>query len=263
MNVNFDNYERSFETAQAVFGGGIDTIDRSQQVLAANAQQALDFLTGNQLNDAGFREVEIDSELLKAQPALYVGRTLLMHNARLGVLSPAIITANPERVGDFEISMFDMPYDPAIGFSPGMHWSVSVKAQTKVGGFGGHGEKASGLEQGHFGAAILGAQDQAVAEAIISHGDDGTHRALKAGVAETMGKNNMLPTPPITRQLPSNQPFKLMAYWHERLQTDSGPAGGDFPEATRLMLGAGLRAIGDNGLIRVERLVKDAVRGAT
>jgi hypothetical protein len=262
MATDFERYERSFDKAQEIFHDEIDTVDRSHLVVPDNPQEAIDFLSSSAPNEQNFYPVEIDSDLLNSHPALYIGRALLMHNPRFNALAPVIITPDPEIGGRFQISMFDQPYDPATGFSPGMHWNISVKAQTRAKGFGGHGDKPSGLEQGHFGAAILGASNVAIATAIVQGGDRGTHDwVIKAGVAESMGRDGILPVAPITRDLPSR--FRpMMAYWHEKIQDENGPLGGDFPESTRLMLGAGLSAIGRSGLVRVEKLVKDAVRGA-
>ena len=262
MNTEFAVYERSFESAQEMFNGDIDTTDRSKLVVPGNPEETLDFYQDNKPNADNFYPVRVESELLREQPALFVNRALLMHNPRINALSPVIITTDPNSLGKFQITMFDQPYDPKVGFSPGMHWNISLKAQARASGFGEHGPKASGLEQGHFGAAILGAYDKAVGQAIINRGDKGTHgQVLDKGVPEVMGQSSMLPVAPITRDLPPTF-VPLMAYWHDKLQDDVGPISGDYPESTRLMLGAGLHAIGQDGIIKLEELVKDAVRGA-
>lgn len=263
LEPSIDTYERSFESAQSAFDGAIDMADRSGQVLEGDPQEVNDFLAENGANRAGFYEVPIEGELLRSNPALYVGRALLMPNPRLVALSPTVITMDPKQPGRFQITMFDQPYDPAVGFSTGMHFGISTKSQTRIDGFGACGDQASGLEQGHFSAAILGVKIPAIGSEIVEHGDHGSHGVIdERGVAESMGASGILPVMPITRELPATGAYSLMAYWHEKLQTDTGPAGGDFPEATRLMLGAGLHAIGENGLPRLERLVKDAARGA-
>lgn len=262
MNRTVDAYRQSFDTAQEVFDGSIDTADRSRQVLQPeNAQASADFLIDSGQDREGFFPVIIDTQALHDDTSsLFINRALLMHNSELGVLSPVVITANPENPGEFQITMLNQPYDPEVGFSDGMHFGISVKAQTRVEGFGGH-SSAGGFEQGHFGAVLLGAKDEALADTLVASGDQATHKILDNGVSETMASRKMLDLQPITRQLPKNS-AKLQLYWHEGLESENGPIGGDYPDATRLMLGAGVHAIGERGLDRARTLVDVAIRGA-
>jgi|GEM_PF-2032326 len=282
MTESFDTYEKSFEDAQNVFDGRLDVTDRSTAVLPTNGQQsvefmvdngeeAVDFAVDNGDEENKFFPVTIDTQYLRDDTSkLFVNRVLLMHNPRLGVLSPIIITKDPEHKGEFQITMLNQPYDAKIGFSKGMHFGVSVKAQTRVAGFGGHGQ-AGGFEQGHFSGVILGGSDNRIANSLVSGGDAATHDILAGalpdaprktgGISETMAAKGMLDIPePITQPLPDK--VLLQTYWHHKLEGDDGPVGGDYANATKLMLGAGVRALGAAGLERARLLVDDAVRGA-
>ncbi|HVV26216.1 MAG TPA: hypothetical protein VHC21_04270 [Candidatus Saccharimonadales bacterium] len=282
MIEHFDTYEKSFEDAQVMFEGRLDMADRSQAVFPAsgresvefmvdNGQEAVDFAVDNGDEDNKFFPVTIDTQYLRDDTSkLFVNRVLLMHNPRLGVLSPVIITKDPDHAGEFQITMLNQPYDTKVGFSKGMHFGVSVKAQTRVEGFGGHGQ-AGGFEQGHFSGVILGGGDAKIAHNLVKSGDAATHDLLAGalpgtpqktgGISETMAAKGMLDIPePITQPLPSD--VLLQTYWHHKLEGEAGPVGGDYPDATKLMLGAGVQALGSVGLERARLLVDDAVRGA-
>lgn len=284
MIERFDIYEKSFEDAQDAFEGRLDVADRSGAVLLTSGQESADFMIDNGEEavdfavddgdeDNKFFPVTIDTQYLRDDTSrLFVNRALLMRNPQLGVLSPAIITKDPEHDGEFQITMLNQPYDPEVGFSGGMHFGISVKAQTRVEGFGGHGSDG-GLEQGHFGAVILGGGDDRIANSLVSDGDAATHHILAGsvpetskktgGISETMASKGMLDIPqPMTQPLPSDRPVLLRTYWHHKLEGDNGPLGGDFPGAVRLMQGAGVRAIGLDGLERARSLVDDSIRGA-
>ena len=265
MTKIFDDFERSFDQAQQTFDGQIDTTDRSQLVVPGNQEDALNFLLGGDQSRVHiFHRVEIGPDLLRDNPDLVINRALLIGNQETEELWPVVITPHPSTPGKFQITRFDLPYDPEVGFSPGMHWMLSLKSQSRAKGFGEHGPKASGLEQGHFGAAILGAYDEAIGQKIIERGDQGTHSVvLNEGVPEVMGKKGMLPIKLKTFDLdPSDPKFtKLDVFWHDKLQDHKGPLCGDFPGATRLMLGAGLHVIDKSGTIKLKGFVNEAVRG--
>lgn len=249
-----DQYHESFEQAQAAFDGRLDDLDRSSLVVV-NGRSA--DITSAGPDRTGFYPIDISLRPGSNDLAVFAGRAILVPNTNLGALSPAVITAEADQAGGYQITMLQQPYTPNVGFSEGMHFGLSAKVQTRTAGFGGHGT-AGGFEQGHMGAVLLGARDGAIGRELVVNGDTATHRVLNAGTAESFSQYDMLNINYVTRPLPANTDATLRVYWHETLPD----VAGDFPEATKLLLGAGIRVLGTQGLDRARRLVDDAIRGA-
>lgn len=254
-----DRFSDSFAAAQEALGGRIEVVDRSDLVVA-QPDAARDLLMAGTPNRQGFYELQVSGQELRGNPVFrhLLGRVVLMPNRQLHALSPAIITAGEQQ--DYTVTMLNQPFVPDVGFTPGQHFGLSVKAQTRTAGFGGHGV-AGGYEAGHFSTVLVGSRERSVGQAIVRAGDLATHQVISAGVPEAMSQTDMLAVPYRSARVPANSQAKMAIFWHPALDDERGPAAGDYPDAIRLMLGAGVAAIGQRGLDDAQRLVEHATKG--
>jgi hypothetical protein len=256
-----NNFTEAFDSAQRDFQGKIDDVDRSQDVLAGSpAGDALDLLTEKN-SSGGFHEVRVTPNMLREDAAPLIGRILLMPNRQLGAFSPVIFTEDPTNPGQFEVTMLNQPFVPEVGFTKGQHFGLSVKAQTRVESFGGHGD-SGGFEAGHFSTVLAAASPQGreIANSLVTDGDKATHSVLDDGTPEKLSSLGLMPLDYIKKRLPAGD-MQLPVLWHPRLGGDN-PAAGDYPDAIRLMMGAEVQAIGTEGIDRAGQLVEDAIKGA-
>lgn len=266
MNRQLETFNNSFDTAQNIFNNELDIADRSAQIAAGNQDNFTEVIRVGEAERSkyhGFIPVDIHLPSLPATAALYVNRVLLMQDPALKAYVPAIITADTHH-GAYNITKIAQPFVPEVGFTDGMHFSVSLSAQTRAKGFGGHGSQgASGMEQGHFSAVLLGAHSPAIKNAIVANGDKASHDLLHAGVPDIMTRSKLLDVPGhVTKRLDTSKEASLRLFWHPGLEQDDQPVVGDYPDATRLMLGGALYALGERGQENAKVLVDDAVRGA-
>jgi hypothetical protein len=262
---NFERTEtafiEAFNDAQQDFQGRIDTTDRSQDVLVDSwASDALDLLTDKNPS-GGFYEVRVTPSMLRADAAPLIGRILLMPNKKLGAFSPVIFTDDPANPGQFEVTMLNQPFVPEVGFTKGQHFGLSVKAQTRVDSFGGHGG-SGGFEAGHFSTVLAASSRRGgeIADSLVANGDNATHAVLDDGTPEKLSELGLMPIDYIKRKLPLGD-MALPVLWHPKLGGDN-PAGGDYPDAIKLMMGAEVHSIGTEGIDRAGQLVEDAIKGA-
>lgn len=256
MSIDTLRYEDSFRSGQEVFEHRIDDADNSGLVVAhvGDVQLAI----GQE--QAGFYRLQVSGALLRTDASPYLGRVLLYQTR--SDFRPAILSALPHGQ-DFELTVLEQPYDPKVGFTRGMHFALSAKAQTRVQSFGAHGARG-GFEAGHFSTVLVAASagGTAIAEELRRNGDAQTHKVLEAGTPETMAAMDMLPLKYKSVTIQGEDHRLLPLVWHRSLETAAGAAAGDYPGAVRLMMGAGLAAIGQRGIDSARRLVDDAIRGA-
>jgi len=257
--LEVNKFSDEFDSAQEKFAGQIEVIDRSGLV-TSQSDAVRELLMAQEPNQQGFYAVELTGHLLRNDPrvARVLGRIILMPNKRLGALSPAIITRGQE--ADYDITMLDLPFATKAGFTAGQHFGLSVKAQTRVEGFGGH-SRAGAFEAGHFSTVLVGTRDESLAQNIMKSGDAATHQVIGRGVPEAMAETDMLNVPYRTVRLSADNHANLAVFWHPALDTEKGPASGDYPDAVRLMLGAGVAVLGQRGLDDARRLVDYATEG--
>jgi hypothetical protein len=261
MNISTAQYEDAFYTGQQIFDGRIEEKNYGSQVAQAPNDEARELLTDGS-EQQGFVDLGMSSKDIYRHKSLLVGRIMLIGNRDTNEFSPVIITEDYES-GPLSLTRLNQPFVPSVGASEGIRFGLSVKAQSRVQGFGGHGN-TGGFETGHFATAQSAASQngQAIANALKESGDKATHKVLEAGVPETMSRLGILPISYTTVLLERTNQHPLQLVWHRGLDTDNGPIAGDYPEATKLMLGAGFKGLGEQAIVRLERLVSEVVRGS-
>lgn len=255
MKLELNRFDDEILQAQASFDNQLDLQDRSGLIATTNVDK--DLLSRSNTRVPGLYELAVAPHELKGIYAPLIGRMVLMPNIAKQELSPAVIMPHGN---DFELTMLDVPYDTQVGLSDGYKFALSAQAQTRTTGFGGHGN-AGPLESGHFGTLLVGARDKGVGSNIVTNGDTATHRVIQGGVANTMQSVDMLPVGYRSRVLPAAETRKITLFWHEGLDGATGPEAADYPNAVRLMLGAGVAALGVRGLDKARQLVDYAREG--
>lgn len=257
MNIEINKYSDQIYKAQELFDGALDLADRSRFITP-------DTLTTDNITSlysptriSSLFEVTLAPIQLKGHHAALIGKIMLVPNTLRQELSPGVIMPHGE---DFELTMLDVAYDTKVGLTDGYKFAISAQAQTRTAGFGEHGI-AGPLESGHFGTLLVGARSEKIGSKIIDSGDAATHGVINKGVAPAMQSVDMLPVAYRSRILPASETRKLKLYWHQGLGTENGLESADYPNAVRLMLGAGVAALGMNGLDRARKLVDYARQG--
>ncbi len=248
----------SFLALQANFDGQIAVADESN--VATEPSLTHDTFKAQPPNQQGFYPLSFSGEQLHRDVLCrrILGRVILLQNRQLNALSPAIVT--PKDAQSYDITMLNQPFVLEVGFTGGQHFGLSAKAQTNSVAFGGH-TSAGAFEAGHFSAVLLGARDETAGQAIVQLGDKGTDAIISGGIPEAMSRTGMMPVSYRTARLPAASRAIVAAFWHPSLETPHGPASGDYPNAVRLMLGAGGLALGQQGQDRAHQLVDQALRG--
>jgi len=251
-----NKFADTFADLQTTFSNRVEADDRSRMVAGGSHELAATVLARS--GRADFTRLDISMYELRTNPELgsIIGRVVLMQNRRLQAFSPAIIMSVSQ---GYELTMLDQPFDPKVGFTEGQHFGLSAKAQTRTVGFGGH-EGAGAFEAGHFGTLLVGAQNTQVGDAIRQYGDRTADAVIGSGIPEAMQQAAMSPITYLTSHLAAADRRKLPIIWHPALDTEAGPASGDYPNAVRLLLGAGAVALGQRGLQNAKLLVDDAVQ---
>lgn len=157
--ISLTQFEDSFSALQGKMDGRIVVDDYHTSITAPANELRLAEPLGE-----GFQLVDIRRSGLAA----VAGRVLLLPNR--SAFSPAIVTEDAH--GTYQITLLDQEYDTKVGFTEGVHFGLSAKAQTQVRGFGGHGN-AGGFEAGHFSTVLSGAQSEAIASALVASGGMG------------------------------------------------------------------------------------------
>ena len=245
--ISLNQFEDSFSALQGKMDGRIAVDDYHASVTTPANELRL----GEPLGE-GFQLVDIR----RSSVAAVAGRVLLLPNR--SAFSPAIVTEDAH--GTYQITLLDQEYDTKVGFTEGVHFGLSAKAQTQVQGFGGHGS-ADGFEAGHFSTVLSGAQSEAIANALVASGDKATHAVLENGTVETMSQLELLPLSYKTKRLSEAQAAALPLVWHASLD-ERGAAVGDYPDAGKLVMGAAVTRLGDRGIDKTRSLVDAAIRGA-
>jgi hypothetical protein len=257
---NIQEFADQFAAGQQAFDGQIQASDLGGMVAhEAESAAVRDLLTDQAADNHGFHLLEINAGLLRNDPNLrpMIGRVLLIANRSLEAFSPAIITTLGEgNAAQFRLTRLNVPFVPAVGFTPGQHFGLSLKAQTSVPEFGRH-TGAGNFEAGHFSTFLIGTRNDTLARDITTRGDTASHSAIAGGVPEAMKQAQMLDISSVTVTLDPLNTARLPLYWHAELDSEQGPASGDYPDAVKLMLGAGFKAIGQRGLDDVRQLLLD------
>lgn len=207
----------------------------------------------------GFSEASVQPSDFRVQGRAQslLGRIILVQNAKLQAFSPAIVLPSPTMEG-VDITMLDQQYDPRVGLSAGIHFGLSAHSQTVSSNFGEH-SSAAVYEAGHFSTLLLGSRDPTLGDSLRRLGDIASDTMIESGVATTMSLQGTIPVRYKTAQVGFSNPAAMKLYWHHSLETDSGPASGDFENTVQLLLGAGFRALGRTGIDDVRRLA-DSVK---
>lgn len=245
--MNLQRFEDAFQDGPRLFGHRLDnTIFSGPQHLAEAPHPS----------QVGIKPREQFSRLPGEFLRHFVGRILLSPNQGLGAMSPAVLLPKPGSA--FELTRLNQAFDPRIGVSSGMLFGLSAKAQTQDSRFGGHGLMA-GFEAGHFSSVLISAGSVAASHELLMSGDKATHRLLNKGVPETMGTAGILPLEYQTRLIAADRLPQVPLFWHPSLETAQGIALAEYPNSVQIMLGAGISALGKDGVNRVHRLVDAAI----
>lgn len=280
-----ERYQKGFEKAQHYFDDQIEATDYSALVAEPDTDSEAEAqLTDEAGDNGGFHPVVITSEAILRGEAGFLGRVLLLRSADPNLFSPAIITASSARPDQLQLTRLEVPYVPTVGSTAGIHFALSVKAQTRVAQFGGH-SPAGGFEAGHFSNALMASRSNALAQDIVDHGDLVTHavlantaskahlagplpqlktdpRLLGKGAPEAMKELDLVPFDLSSKSLriTPGQPLRLLAFWHPGLKTEDGPLKGDYPGAAQKAIGAGFNQIDEAEMRRIRQLVDDVAR---
>lgn len=274
-------YDESYEKAQtrlADLGKTIELVAptyenhlNGQNALTTHASQ-LDILRAGQKDRAGFQAIDILARRIPTTPQL-LGRILLMDNTRLGVRSPVVITAIPDRPTGIRLALLNQPFVPqdrfntglGVGLTKGAQFSLAVDARTSSASFGGHDTAPSAIEGAHLGVALTTARSDEIANALVARGDAASDVVIAGGLTRQFGALDMV-DPSIVPEireidvatLPPQVKFPL--YWHIDLDTETGPALPAYPGAAEKLLGAAVNRIGQAGLDQAVRFVDLATR---
>jgi hypothetical protein len=260
--MELTRYQDHFAQIQDTFGGTIQTTDTSSQV-ATDKDFQIDQYFSQEGIDQDFKVIEVSGKGLANGYAPLIGRILLMSNRANTMLSPIVFSRSTEQQGVFEITLLDQPFDPRQGLTEGMRFGLSAKAQTRTPGFGSHSHSGS-FEAGHFSTVLAAAsmKGQGVASKLIQKGDAATHEVLSAGITETFTQFDMLPLTYKSRKISAADTRPMHVFWHPAIEGETGPMAADYPDAVKLMMGAGVAAIGQPGVEKIKMLVDHAVKGA-
>ena len=254
------NYEQNIEALSRIedsfIGTQVYAPDRADQTIIEKSSSA--FMDAPRLQN-GFQEIAFSpAELVPgASKAQLIGRVVLMPNRALDALSPAIII--PKNNG-FELSMLDQPYDIGVGMTKGIHFGISVKAQTATNSFGEHGKGS--FEVGHFSSVLLGVRDDNARGALLSPDHGATDAVVRNDMASALSSSDLLAAKYKSVNLSSGDTRRMKAYWHPTLDSEDGPITGNFQGALRVMLGGAVLQLGDKGVDTAMRLVDAAMNGA-
>lgn len=244
-----------FNQAETSLGQQLYAPDRTSEIIR-NTED--DVFTRHRAQGQDFYDVSFaPCELLghSGEFSQLLGRIILFPNSRLGVFSPGIVQP---LASEIQLTMLDQPFDTKVGLSEGQHFGLSAEAQTRASGFGEHG--AGKFEAGHFGTVLVAARSERLAGAIVNLGDAATHDVLDKGLVGVMNTHDMLPLQYRHSRLPMTSDRKVTAFWHPALGGEHGPAQADYADATKIVLGAGVAAVGRRGIDRARRLADDAFR---
>lgn len=259
-------YAQAIETAETQFGhavilGGLGTAarhdDGEAKVILADRQGSREF-------GADFHPVDLD---IRDYPnSAVIGKLLLLANPKDRVMHPAVLLPKAKHPGVIRLAKLAQPYVPQVGVTDGINFGLSVEAETASAGFGGHGPAGS-FEGGHFGVVLTSGASESIAHALVKNGDKATHKVLDNRLPAQMERNNIAPSNvvPQIRDIATQQygpGQRLPLFWHPSLEGETGIARADYPDAARLLLGAGVHALGQDGLDRAKRNVDNAIRGA-
>lgn len=264
-NPNFDQFHQSYQLAQAQFGGQIET--GHTDLAAVTYGNGLDVLNDARANRDGFQPIEVDVRDYLRTPQI-LGRIVLYQNTQHLVMNPAVVMPDQHQPGLIRIAKLDQPFVPRVGLTDGIHFGVSVEAQTQAPGFGGHGQ-AGGFEAGHLGVSLSTARSPQLAHDLRTAGDKVSHRVMSGdGLPRQLGRLGMINGVPAANSRvinPSDYPagYRLPLYWHQQLEAQSGAALADFDNTLELLLGAAVSTVGQRGLDQAAEHITNAIRGAS
>lgn len=260
--------------AEQQFGAGV-YMDPSGDVQANGAEfEARAIVTDEKPNGADFRQVPVDIRDYPNSPIM--GKLLLMASVETGneAMHPAMLTPKPGHPGVVRLSVLRQPFVPKVGVTSGIDFVLSLEKQTQAPTFGGHVKTAGAFEGGHFGVAMLSGVDTDSGRTLVHRlqqkGDHASHDTLEAdktGLPGQMTRNGLASSDIVpqvievaTEQYKPGQRFPL--YWHPSFETEQGIASPAYEDATRLLIGGAVDALGTDGLDRAKRNISNVIRGA-
>ncbi|HUA12953.1 MAG TPA: hypothetical protein VL989_00410 [Candidatus Sulfotelmatobacter sp.] len=257
-----ETYEASIVQAETQFGQQV--VFYGSESSDDDSSEALAVLTDNR-TEGDFMPIPLD--VCDYPHAKILGKIVLLQNPKEQIMQPAMLVPSPRNSDVVRLSTLNQPYVPTIGVSIGIDFALSTERQTQTAGFGEHGN-AGAFEGGHFGTSLASGASEGVAQSLEAAGDDATHDFLEPGLHVRYKHLGLAPEEAIptvteidTTLYKPGQRFPL--YWHPSLETESGAIEPGMDNAARLLLGAAVSSLGQQGLDRAKRNIGNVIRGAT